>query len=188
MDTKLQILDSAERTVRERGFDAFSYADVAKDVGIRKASIHYHFPAKTDLGLALIQRYRASLFDRLFEIAARHERAGDRLAAYLEVYRDALSGGDTLCLCVAFSISRESLDAPTLRELNRFHRDSVAWLTELFTKAKEDGSIARVGDPAAEAAACLATAEGAQLLAHAAKDLVPFDQAVALLQGRIAYA
>ena len=186
MDTRARILDSAERTVRERGLDAFSYADVANDLGIRKASIHYHFPAKSDLALALIQRYRTALFERLSEIAALHDKAGDRLAAYIEVYRDALSGGDSLCLCVAFSISRDSLEDASLEELNRFHRDSIAWLAELFSRARKDRSVSRVGDPQSEAAACLATAEGAQLIAHAARDLAPFDRAVAQLQARIA--
>ena len=59
MDTATQILDVAERLVQERGFNGFSYADVAKELDISKAALHYHYPGKAELGEALIERYAA---------------------------------------------------------------------------------------------------------------------------------
>jgi len=60
-DIKTALLDSAERAARRRGFDGFSYADLAKDMGIRKASIHHHFPTKAALSVALMKRYYINL-------------------------------------------------------------------------------------------------------------------------------
>ena len=185
MDTRNALLDSAERAARQRGFDAFSYADLAKEVGIRKASIHYHFPMKADLAFGLIERYALRLSETLAHIASSQDSAAAQLSAYHDVYRDALSGGDQLCLCVALSAGRDSLSEPVLAELNQFHEDSIAWLERVFEAGRADGSVAHVGDPASEAAATLALMEGAQLVARAAKDITLFDQATASFSARL---
>ena len=186
MDTKTQLLDSAERAARERGYDGFSYADIAEDVGIRKASIHYHYPSKADLGLALIKRYREGLRHQLDDISERGKTAGAKLKAYLKFYRSAMTEGDTVCLCVAFAISRDNLADSIITELNQFHDDSISWLTALYADAIEDGSISDIRDPNHEAASTLATVEGAQLIARSAKNMKRFDEAVKHLKTRIA--
>ncbi|MEM7050391.1 MAG: TetR/AcrR family transcriptional regulator [Acidobacteriota bacterium] len=185
METKTALLDSAEKLARMRGYDAFSYADLAREVGIRKASIHHHFPSKADLALALVKRYRSRFAQALEGIAQRHRTAGRRLTEYFEVYRQALSGGQTVCLCVAFSAGRNSLSTEVLAELAAFDRASRDWLAEIFRLGRYDGSIANVGDPRAEAAACLALAEGAQLQACSSEDVERFDAAIQQMLGRL---
>ncbi|MEM9839634.1 MAG: TetR/AcrR family transcriptional regulator [Pseudomonadota bacterium] len=185
MDTRDQLLESAERLARTRGYDAFSYADLAADVGIRKASIHHHFPRKADLGLALIKRYRDDFAAVLGAMTVPSATGMDLIWGYLSAYRDALNGGETLCLCVAFSAGRESLSDPILRELNGFHADGLAWLKAAFERATADGSIADVSDPEMESAATLALVEGAQLMARASGDVADFDRATAALRGRL---
>ena len=185
MDTRTALLDSAERAARQRGFDAFSYADLSREVGIRKASIHHHFPVKADLAFGLIERYALRFSETLANIDRNHDRAADKLRDYVRVYRDALSEGSQLCLCVAFSAGRESLSDPVLTELNQFHEDSVAWLEQVFVLAQEDGSIRGLDSPKSEASAALALMEGAQLMARAAKRLTPFDQATQAFTARL---
>lgn len=185
MDTKTALLDSAEQAVRERGYDGFSYADLAAAVGIRKASVHHHFPAKADLAEALIDRYSRAAFARLEEIDAQHASAGARLAALVAFYRHATAGGTKLCLCVAFCTGRDSLSPQVLASLDAFRVRVAAWLSDVFALGKTDGSIAGVSDPIAEAQACLAQLEGAQLVARAARDCARFDAAVARLLERI---
>ena len=102
-ETKTSLLDSAERAVRTYGFDGFSYADLAADVGIRKASIHHHFPTKADLSVALMQRYHLELEKVCADIDATASTGGARLYALVDRYRNALDGGKSLCLCVSFS-------------------------------------------------------------------------------------
>ena len=186
MDTRAFLLDSAEHLVRTRGFDGFSYADLSDAVGIRKASIHYHFPTKSELSVALITRYRETFFARLAEIEAAQANAGSRLRAYLETYRNALQGGESVCLCVAFTAARFGLDPAVLSEIRRFTADSIDWLERLFRRAIADGTVQAVQDAGAEAAACLALVEGAQLVARAAQDVARFDTSTAILGRRIA--
>lgn len=185
MDTRTALLNAAEHAVRARGYDGFSYADLANAVGIRKASIHHHFPTKADLALVLIERYCANLFATLEKIAASNITAGAQLTAYIAVCRAALSGGDELCLCVAFCTGRDHLTAAVLAKLDNYHIVSARWLAVVFTTGQSDGSISGVTNAEDEAYGCLAQLEGAQLIARAAKDVKRFDLAVAMLLSRI---
>lgn len=184
-DTKTALLDSAERAARTRGFDGFSYADLARDVGIRKASIHHHFPTKAALSVALMQRYYGDLEASCAEIAARNITGAARISALVTLYRDALDGGKSLCLCVSLSISRESLPADVIVQISRFRAMMIAWIAKTFEMGNRDGSIKNVGDPTSEAPALLSLLEGAQLAARAEENLDPFDSAVRLLMTRV---
>lgn len=184
MDTRTALLDAAESACRQRGYDGFSYADLAAEVGIRKASIHHHFPTKADLVLALLDRYAENFIEKLNAIAASGDTAGGQLREFVKLYRAALSRGDTLCLCVSLSAGRDALSEPTLKLLTRFHKQRIDWLTALFERARKDASIEVLGEPADEAAACLALMEGAQLAARAARRVSLFDDATRRLLQR----
>lgn len=185
MDTKTAILDAAERVARARGFDGFSYADLAAEVMVSKASIHHHFPSKAALSLALTKRYYDNLETACAEIDREHETGAARLAALVGRYRDALEGGQSLCLCVSFSISRESLSTETIAEMNRFRLMMIDWLGLTFRRGKADGTIRSVDDPLAEAAATLPLLEGAQLSARVAQDPQRFEAATEILVARL---
>ena len=184
-DTKTTLLNSAERAARRRGFDGFSYADLAADVGITKASIHHHFASKAALAVALMQRYYSDLETACGEIDQDHATGAVRLAALIKRYRGALEGGQSLCLCVSFSTSTESLSADTIAEMNRFRRMMTEWLARVFSLGQGDGTILHVADPAAEATATLPLLEGAQLAARVAQDPQRFEAAVQILSKRL---
>jgi TetR/AcrR family transcriptional regulator, transcriptional repressor for nem operon len=184
MDTRTALLNCAEDAVRARGFDGFSYADLSLVVGIRKASIHHHFATKADLALALIERYSDNFFGTLDQIALAHDTGGARLGAYVAACRTALGSGDRLCLCVALIAGRDGLSAAVRGRLDLFHDTVTAWLSAVFALGAVDGTIAAVTDPAADAHACLAQMEGAQLIARAAGDITRFDAAVKALLAR----
>src|SRR6516162_2979326 len=63
--TASRVLDAAEALVQVRGFNGFSYNDIAAELQITKASLHYHFATKADLGEALITRYAARFLEAL---------------------------------------------------------------------------------------------------------------------------
>lgn len=185
IDTKTALLNSAERAARTRGFDGFSYADLSKDVGIRKASIHHHFPTKATLSVALMERYYNDLKAECDKIDANYETGGARLAALIDFYKSALDGGKSLCLCVSFSISRESLPAEVIDQIGRFREMIIAWTETVFAAGHTDGSIERVTDPAVEAAATLPLLEGAQLAARVEENPALFESAVRILTQRL---
>lgn len=188
MNTRSALLDSAEKAARQRGFDAFSYADLSRDVGIRKASIHHHFPLKADLAFSMIERYAARFTETLTQIEMEHGTAAARLRAYHNVYQDALADGSQLCLCVSLSAGRDSLSDLVLEQLNQFHADSVVWLIDTYQLAISDASVSNVFDAEAEAYATLAMMEGAQLVARAATDMTLFNRATAAFLSRLSPA
>lgn len=183
-DTRTALLDCAEHIARARGLDGFSYADLAEVVGIRKASIHYHFPSKAELSSVLMARYADTMARTCTDIDARCDRGGEKLVALIELYLAALNGGRTLCLCVAFINSRDSLSDEVVRHITAFRTGLVDWTTRLFEQGARDGSIAAVDNPASEAHAVVALLEGAQLAARAEGIVQRFEDATALLRAR----
>ncbi|MEM6371316.1 MAG: TetR/AcrR family transcriptional regulator [Pseudomonadota bacterium] len=181
-DTRTQLLDIAEHAARARGFDGFSYADMARAVGIRKASIHYHFPTKSDLSVALIVRYHTRMATACADIDAGHPTGSGKLRALIAHYRAALNGGDTLCLCVALTISRDTLPADVVTHLHAFRAMMTNWLINTFETGTRDESISDTRDAQRAAHATLALMEGAHLAARAACDVAQFDEATAVLQ------
>ena len=187
IDTKTALLDSAERAARTRGFDGFSYADLAADVGIRKASIHHHFPTKAALSVALMRRYAGGVEQVCADIDAVHATGQARMAGLVDLYRGALDGGKSLCLCVSFSTSRESLPEDVIAEISSFRKMVFCWLTATFDLGRMDGTITAVLEPGKDAAATLSLLEGAQLTARAEENPALFENAVQLLQQRFVH-
>lgn len=181
-DTRTSLLDAAEHAVRSRGVDGFSYGDLSAEIGIRKASIHYHFPAKADLLTQLMQRYSEQVVRALSDLSG---NAGEQLTGFINIYREALGEGTTLCLCLSMSMGMQGLNDETQLEITRFREMAQEWLQHRFTEARTDGSIRDVAEPEQEAAAVLALAEGAQTAARFARDVAAFDQAVALFKTRL---
>jgi TetR/AcrR family transcriptional repressor of nem operon len=184
VDTRTALLDAAEYAARARGFDGFSYADLADSVGIRKASVHYHFATKADLCAAMMDRYGTDLGAACDQITARHQTGGARLLALIALYRDALQGGKTLCLCVALTGSRASLPDAAIEQIKAFRAMMLARLAAVFSAGQKDSTIKYVSDPGSEACATLALLEGAHLTARAAENVGTFDNAVRVLKSR----
>ena len=173
-DTAGRILDIAERLAQVRGFNAFSYADIAAELGITKASLHYHFPGKAELGQALIERYAERFAGAL---AAIDERGGDapgKLAAYSRIYGDVLRER-RMCLCGMLAADYDTLPEPMRDAVVRFFDDNEAWLTEVLEQGKAEGSIELQGSPGDAARGIVSGLEGALLVARPYGDVARFE-------------
>jgi TetR/AcrR family transcriptional repressor of nem operon len=185
-DTRTRLMDAAERQVRQKGADGFSYSDLSTEVGIQKASIHYHFPAKSDLLSAIMARYAQDVLTTLEEFAAEAPSPPMALSTFVGFYRQALQDGHSLCLCVAFTVGRDALSPDTQKEICQFRKAVQQWLQRGFEKLQiQAGGACWITDPRAEAAATLALVEGAQLAARSAANPALFDAATASLLTRL---
>lgn len=185
IDTKTALLNSAEDAARRLGFDGFSYADLAEDVGIRKASIHHHFPSKAILSVALMQRYHENFQAVCTKIEANFTTGGAQLAELIRQYRAGSDDGKRLCLCTSFSASRDSLPPDVVHQISLFRIMVIEWMTRAFESGSNDNSISGVMDPELEASATMSLLEGAQLAARAEVNPALFDNAIKLLTLRI---
>ena len=126
--TRDALLKIAENLMRTRGYTAFSYADLAEVVGIRKASIHHHFPTKEDLGTAIVENYIVRIRGEMDGIEAQHRDVMSRLEAFFEMFRSSIDGG-LLPLCGALAAEMSALP-PSLQQLtHRFFDMQLKWLT-----------------------------------------------------------
>ena len=110
-DTSSQILDVAEQLVQVRGFNAFSYADVASELKITKAALHYHFASKSELGEALVTRYATRFAEALAATESQFEDAPSQLEAYVGLYLSVLRK-KRMCLCGMLSADYRTLPGP----------------------------------------------------------------------------
>ena len=178
-------MDAAELAVRQKGVDGFSYADLSARVGIRKASIHYHFPTKANLLTAIMARYRENTRHYLSRPANDTTTAAQKLVRFLDLYRDAMENCTALCLYVAYAVGQDNLGDETRTEIHHFRNVTRQWLDGVFRDGLEDRTIREVGDPAMEATAALALVEGAQISARFQNDLAVYDLAITGLLNRL---
>ena len=185
MDTREQLVELGEAAMRQNGYGGFSYAHLARDAGIRKASIHHHFPAKADLGLAVLDRYADRLAKALADIKSTSRTGAQALQACIAKYRDSLDGGEAMCLCSALAADHTILTQPMRDMLARANHMVVRWLEAVLLMGRQDRSIVVPGTPASDAVAILAQLQGAQLIAKAGQDLTLFETALTSLQARM---
>jgi TetR/AcrR family transcriptional repressor of nem operon len=179
-DTRAQLLTEAEAAVRRVGYAGFSYADLANHVGIRKPSIHHHFPLKEDLGAALVETYTDRFREALDNIAAAAPHAPQRLAAYATLYRVGLEAGQG-CLCGVLASELAGLPERVRAGVRRFFEVNAEWLAAVIAEGQAVGSIRSDVDAHAQAAAILAALEGAMLVGRALGSVDAFDAATATL-------
>src|SRR5580698_5388269 len=135
VDTATQILDVAERLVQVRGFNGFSYADVAAELKITKAALHYHFAGKAELGEALVARYAARFAEALARVETRTADPAGRLDAYADLYLDVLRE-HRMCLCGMMAAEYQTLPAPMQGAVLRFFDENERWLVRVLEKGR----------------------------------------------------
>ena len=155
-DTASRILDVAERLVQLRGFNGFSYADVAAELSIA--------------------RYADRFNGSLAEIEARPIDARAKLDAYARLYADVLRG-KRMCLCGMLAAEYQTLPKPMRSAVIRFFNEQEAWLTRVLEQGRDEGTL-RFEGPAGEAAQMIVGGlEGAMLVTRPYGDLARFQAA-----------
>jgi TetR/AcrR family transcriptional regulator, transcriptional repressor for nem operon len=172
-DTSTRILDVAERLVQTRGFNAFSYADIAGALNVTKASLHYHFATKAELGRCLIERYRTSFLVALDRIDEHYVDSATKLNAYAGIYADVLEH-DRMCLCGMLAAEYATLPTAMQEGIRRFFDSNEAWLVEVLASGRKRKQIAFTGPPVDIARTLVASLEGAMLLARSRQDASQF--------------
>lgn len=171
-ETLERLLDNAESAIRLRGYHAVSFRELADELGIKSASVHYYFRQKEDLGLAIVERYKERFFETLNARSARARNVTERVEAFCGVYRDALVGSDRICLCGMLGAESCGLPPALARAVANFFEANVAWLTETLSVVLAPEESRRW------AVRTVATLQGAMVLASSMKDYAIFDDAV----------
>jgi TetR/AcrR family transcriptional regulator, transcriptional repressor for nem operon len=173
--TAQRTLAVAEQLVQTRGYNAFSYADIAKSLGITTATLHYHFPTKADLGKQLIHRYRTQFEEALAEIDAAHSEASEKLKRYVGLHAKVLQDG-RMCLCGALAAEVATLPKAMKTELRHFFDANEAWLSAVLAGGRKTGDLHFEGPQRDAARYILDILEGAMLIARSNDDYSRFER------------
>ena len=187
--TSDDILSCAKTLIISGGYNGFSYADIASVVGIRKASIHHHFPSKVDLVKALIVRHREDTEAGFANLESKVVDPLEQLHAYTQYWSACITDG-TASFCVGALLASELpvLPQELIPEIQAYFRVLSRWLTSVLTRGGQLGRIRLMEGPEIEAEAFMATVHGAMLSARAYGDPKTFSLIVEPLLSRLSAA
>ncbi|MCB8881255.1 TetR/AcrR family transcriptional regulator [Acidisoma cellulosilytica] len=166
--------------VQAHGYNALSFRELAKDVGVKSASVHYHFPTKGDLGAALARRYTEEGSAALNELLATMSNPAQIMDRYVAIFRAALANDNRMCLCGIMSAELDDLPEEVRVEVDKFAAVNLAWLERVLVIAQPKAPKPALTD---QATAIFAAIEGAQLVARGCQDIGIYDRSIRAYRG-----
>jgi len=174
-DTRERIMAAARLTVQDRGYSGLSFRELAKDVGIKSASIHYYFSTKGELGAALAERYTRDFAEYLDGLLAEGLDATTCIARYANVFRDTLRNDNRMCLAGILAAEHKELPDEVRAEVVRFGEMNEDWIARALGQSGTDDADRYLE----RARAIFAAIEGAQLVARSRGDVLVYEGIVA---------
>jgi TetR/AcrR family transcriptional repressor of nem operon len=169
--TSDDILACTRALIVARGYNGFSYADIAEVVGIRKASIHHHFPSKVDLVTTLLSRYREETEAGVKGLESSIPGALDQLRAYVHYWKTCIGDASApFCLCALLASELPVLPEEVALEVRAHFRFLSGWLASVLERGLQQGAVSLSHAPRVEAETFMATVHGAMLSARAYGD------------------
>lgn len=176
LHTSQQIMDIAQHLVQTRGFNAFSYADIARDLSLSKASLHYHFASKSDLGVSLIERYEDSFKRTLGVIDLEFGEAPAKLRRYVDNYSRVLAD-ERMCMCGMLAAEFVTLSKAMQTALDNFFNLNERWLVTVLEEGRESASLHFDGSTLEAAQYIVGSLEGSMMMARSHGGIARFDAA-----------
>lgn len=135
-DTRTEIIRLGDKLIREQGYNGFSFADISKVLGIRNASIHYYFPTKTDLGIAVVKRQHEEL-NRIIGNAGKWDPV-KQLNRFLDMY-NLLHNEAQVCIVGSLATDLNTIEKPVKKELKLLADDILLWMKAILEEGKKQG-------------------------------------------------
>lgn len=173
-NAKEAILAAAREAAMAYGYGGLNFRDLAQVVGIKAASVTYHFGTKALLAEAVARRYWEDIARDLEAISTEARTPVEALRRYPEIFRASLQRGNRICLSSFMATEYDELPAPVLKEVQAFADINAAWLRERLIATK----AVKPAEAAARARAIYAAVAGAQIIARSRSDIGLFDALV----------
>jgi len=167
--TKARILNHAEDLFRQRSYSGFSYNDISRPLGIKNAAVHYHFPSKGDLGVAIIDRYRRILA----RVTRRRPENGDQAIQQLEAlfeFESTLNSRDQrVCPLAVLATDYANITPAMQKNGQQLVTELIEWVAEVLDVGRRAGVLRFEGGPTDKAGAICAAFVGARQLSRLAQ-------------------
>ena len=185
--TAQRILDEGRKLIMTRGYNGFSYADIAAEIGIRKASIHHHFPGKNNLASAVVEQSRAIIRSQVDQLAHAEPDALEQLRAYAGYWERCIADGSApFCIAAMLAAELPSLPEDVAGAVKAHFAELSSWLADILALGVRQGNVKLVGSPEEEADAFMSAIYGAMLSARAFEDPGRFVSITETLLSRVA--
>jgi AcrR family transcriptional regulator len=184
-ETRERILDLAKDILLRRSFNSFSYQDLADGIGIRKASIHYHFPSKEDLGVALVERIGEAMKKWAGMLSEERRPPEEKLDAFFRVMRRLLDSGDKICVYGVLGAEFNALPPRMQAAYGEMLEAHQKWLERILARGRESGVFAFEGSAEEQALIVASALQGALQIARSSRRPDRFDAVVASLNERL---
>ncbi|MEE7448610.1 TetR family transcriptional regulator [Methylobacterium radiotolerans] len=168
------ILLAAREAAMAYGYGGLNFRDLAEAVGVKAASINYHFATKAQLGEAVAQRYWEDIAHDLEAISTNARSPTEALQRYPSIFRLSLERDNRMCLSSFMATERDELPEPVLKEVQAFADVNTAWLREHLVAAE----LASPAEAELRARAVYAAVAGAQIIARSRSDVKLFDELI----------
>ena len=168
VNTRQKLQNVAHDLIQKRGVNGFSFQDLSDAVGIRKASVHHHFPSKADLIESLMQHFLEDLDECTRTIMSSNANAKTKLKRFCALFSRTLQDGqnDKCCLCGMLLAEIASLEKPVVAKLKQFVQNNLSVIEEIVREGANDGTLAVQSNPKSTALLILAALEGGLLVAR----------------------
>jgi AcrR family transcriptional regulator len=166
-NSKRTILNLAESLLQDKGFNGFSYAHIASELGVKNAAIHYHFPSKEALSIAVIQRYRERFKLWINNSRVKNLSHEQKLDWFFGIYTDMRADQGKVCLVGSMEAEYNSIPKGLQTEIQSLHKELLKWLETALSEGREAGAFQFKGEPANKAALILSSLQGALQMARA---------------------
>jgi len=175
-DTIERLMNAAEQRIRDKGYHAISFRDLADDLGIKSSSVHYYFRRKEDLAVALVERYSNNFFTRLEGLSATSasgpESGCEKLKAISSLYRAAYTANGQICLCGMLGAEKTGLPVEVSGAVASFLAKNIKWVADALPQDLPQSQRQ------ARAEHIVASLQGALILAKNLSGIEVFDRVV----------
>jgi AcrR family transcriptional regulator len=148
LTTRESIIELADNLIRSKGYNAFSFYDISRSIGIKTASIHYHFPSKSDLGIAVVMAHRVKL--QKLKMSLEGKDPLKQLHGFFSVY-SGLSAEQKVCLVGSLATDLNTVDEKVQEELKIFTREVWDWVVQILKEGKKQKVFSWKGSPRVKA-------------------------------------
>lgn len=185
-ETASKILDVGQELIQTRGYTAMSFQDIATRVGIKKPSVIHHFASKSELGVAIIRRYRDTFATQLEAIKCDPQKtAWDALEFYFSPYLQFAQTPDKVCLCGALAGEITALPEEMRLEVKQFMEEHQHWLKGILQSGRRSGELTFDETPARLARMLFNTLQGTLLVKRSTDDLSQLKDVIKVIKGML---
>jgi len=166
-NSKRTILNLAESMLQDKGYNGFSYAHIASELGVKNAAIHYHFPTKEDLSISVVRRYRERFKLWINNTRVKDLPSEEKLDWFFGIYTNMRADKGKVCLVGSMEAEFNSIPEDLQAEVQALHNEMLTWLQTVLAEGRDAGAFQFNGEPMNKAALIMSTLQGGLQMARA---------------------